>query len=164
VPVYEFFCERCNTIYSFFSRTVKTDKVPACPGCGAEDMKRKISLFAAISGGKESASEDADIPGFDEARMEKAMEVLSREQGGLNEEDPRAAAALMRRLSEAAGMTMGSGMEEALDRLERGEDPEKIGEDMEEILESEEPFIFGGRPRRSGKGKGPRVDETLYEL
>jgi hypothetical protein len=35
---------------------------------------------------------------------------------------------------------------------------------MEEILESEEPFIFGQRPRKSGKKKEPRVDETLYEL
>ena len=31
MPIYEFYCAKCNTIYNFFSRTANTDKIPTCP-------------------------------------------------------------------------------------------------------------------------------------
>ena len=31
MPLYEFFCPDCNTIFTFFSKTVTADKVPAMP-------------------------------------------------------------------------------------------------------------------------------------
>jgi len=33
MPIYEFYCEDCNTLFNFFSRTVNTDKQPPCPRC-----------------------------------------------------------------------------------------------------------------------------------
>jgi len=162
MPIYEFYCERCNTIYKFFSRRINTEKTPECPECRGVRLRRKVSLFATVS--KERSGEEAGIPGFDERKMEKALASLAGEAERLNEDDPRQAAHLMRRLTEATGLKMGRGMEEALRRLERGEDPEKIEEEMGDIFEEEEPFTFGegqrGRPRRPA----PRIDETLYEL
>ena len=83
----------------------------------------------------------------------------------ISDDDPRQAANLMRKLSEATGMNLGPAMEEALRRMERGEDPEAIESEMGDLLESEEPFLFdGGSGKKSTRKPRPRVDETLYDL
>ena len=82
----------------------------------------------------------------------------------INEDDPRQAAQLMRKLSEATGLQMGAGMEEALSRMERGEDPDKIEEEMGDLLEGEEPFIMEAKSKAGRSKHKPKVDETLYDL
>ena len=54
------------------------------------------------------------------------MEALASDLDSLDENDPRQGAQLMRKLFSATGMPVGGGMEEALRRMEAGEDPEKI--------------------------------------
>jgi putative FmdB family regulatory protein len=164
MPIYEFYCGRCNTIYNFFSKTINTEKIPDCPHCKDVKLTRKVSLFSAVSGRKEDRGPDAAMPNFDEAKMEKAMAMLADEAGKINENDPRQAALLMKKLSEATGVSMGPGMEEALRRMERGEDPDKIEEEMGDILEKEEPFIMEDKVKKERKKPQPRIDETLYEL
>ena len=51
---------------------------------------------------------------------------------GLNEEDPKAMARAIRRMADELGENLGSEVNEALSRLEAGEDPEKIERDLEE--------------------------------
>lgn len=163
MPIYEFYCNRCDTIYNFFSRTINTDKTPKCPRCKTVKLKRRVSIFAALSGRKGDESE-GDMPPLDEAKMEKAMSMLASEVGNMKEDDPRQAAQLMRKLSEATGLKMGSGMEEALARMERGEDPEKIEAEMGDLLEGEDPFLMEQKSGTGKKGAKPKVDETLYDL
>ena len=163
MPIYEFYCRRCNTIYSFFSKTINTDKVPNCPKCKKVKLKRQMSIFSRGSGRKDEAA-DEGMPAIDEAKMEKAVAMLAGEADKINEDDPRQAARLMRKLSDATGMNLGPGMEEALSRLERGEDPEKIEAEMGDILEGEEPFIFGEKRKKGVSKPRPRIDETLYDL
>lgn len=163
MPIYEFYCSRCDTIYNFFSRTINTDKIPRCPRCKTVRLKKQVSLFAAISGRKGEEGE-GDMPAFDEAKMEKAMSMLAGEAGNLNEDDPRQAARLMRKLTEATGLKMGSGMEEALSRMERGEDPDRIEAELGDLLEGEEPFVMDQKAGTRKKGHRPKVDETLYDL
>ncbi len=165
MPVYEFYCKDCNTVFKFFSRTINTEKIPACPKCPNLQLSRKVSSFATISSACASETDGPGMPPMDESKMEKAMEMLAREAGSMNEDDPRQAAALMRKLSDATGMTMGAGMEEALSRMEKGEDPDKIEEEMGDLLGGEEPFGFeeqskGGSPRKSS----PDIDDTIYDL
>jgi hypothetical protein len=123
-------------------------------------------VFSAISSRGEQGGGDDDLPPIDEAKMEKAMGMLAREAEHMNEDDPRQAAQLMRKLSDATGLKMGTAMEEALARMERGEDPEKIEAEMGDLLEEEEPFLLeagsggGSRTRKPS----PHVDERLYEL
>jgi hypothetical protein len=98
--------------------------------------------------------------------MEKAMQMLAGEADGMDEEDPRQAAGLMQKLSDMTGLQLGPGMREALERLRRGEDPEAVEADMEDVLENEDPFVM---PARKGAADGrrnsaPRRDETLYDL
>lgn len=165
MPIYEFFCKPCNTIYKFFSKTVNTEKIPNCPKCGFDKLQRRPSLFATPkSSGKEEDGMDEGMPPMDEAKMEKAMGMLAKEADKMNEDDPRQAAQLMRKLSEATGLKMGAGMEEALNRLEKGEDPDKIEEEMENLLENEDPFITESKHPKSGKKPKPRVDDTLFDL
>ena len=170
MPIYEFYCQNCHTIYNFLSRAVNTKKIPNCPTCLNVALQRKVSLFSAISGGKKEESEsggDADLPpGFDEAKMEKAMGMLAKEAEHLDENDPRQAAQLMRKLSDATGLAMGPAMEEALHRMERGEDPDKIEAEMGDLLEHEEPFLLEnkGSSVKGERRSRPNVDEKLYEL
>jgi putative FmdB family regulatory protein len=163
MPIYEFYCHKCDTIYNFFSRTMNTDKIPTCPKCRRVRLKRRVSLFAAISGRKGEEAE-GEMPPIDESRMEKAMSMLASEAQRINEDDPRQAAQLMRKLTEATGIRMGGGMEEALSRMERGEDPEKIEAEMGDLLEGEEPFVMDSKSKGNKKGASPKVDETLYDL
>ena len=162
MPIYEFYCGRCNTLFSFFSRSVNTTKVPDCPKCRRK-LERRMSLFAKVSRGKEEPAGDG-MPPVDEAKMEKAMAMLAGEAEKLNEDDPRQAAQLMRKLTDATGMSLGAGMEEALHRLEKGEDPDQIEAEMGDLLEGEEPFVMGEKGQKGRRKPKPRVDETLYDL
>ena len=162
MPIYEFYCETCNTVFSFFSRGVNTTKIPNCPKC-RRVLRRQMSLFAKVTRGKEEPAEDG-MPPFDETKMEKAMAMLAGEAEKMNEDDPRQAAQLMRKLTDATGLTLGAGMEEALNRLEKGEDPDRIEAEMGDLLEEGEPFVVEGRGMKGNRKPKPRVDETLYDL
>lgn len=160
MPIYEFYCQACHTVFNFFSSRVDTKATPPCPKC-QRALARQISLFATIG----RAKEEEGLPDIDEGRMERAMGELAHEAEGLNEEDPQQMAALMRRFSEKTGMSLGSGMEEALSRMEAGEDPEAIEQEMGNLLDGEDPFTLKARKgSASGKRSAPQRDETLYEL
>lgn len=123
-----------------------------------------MSAFA-FTGKVKEESETDDLP-FDESKMEKAMQMLAGEADKINEDDPRQAANLMRKLSDMTGLALGPGMNEALKRMEAGEDPDQIEAEMGDILEEEEPFLL---PEQKGGGKktnrkAPIRDETLYDL
>ncbi len=163
MPIYEFYCEDCHTIFNFFSKTINTTKKPKCPRCKTKTLSRQMSSFA-ITG---RASEEGDIDDFpmDEAKMEKAMQALAGQAENMNEDDPRQAANLMRKLSDMTGLELGEGMTEALRRMESGEDPDQIEAEMGDILESEDPFVMPGKKGAGAAArKAPERDETLYDL
>jgi putative FmdB family regulatory protein len=160
MPVYEFYCTPCNTIFSFFSRRINTNAAPACPRCSAP-LERRMSVFACI--GKSADSDEAsDLP-VDESRLAAAMGALAAEAEHMNEEDPRQAAHLMRKFSEMTGVKLGDGMHEALQRMEAGEDPDSIEADLGDVLEQEDPFAPGA-PAARQRRTAPLRDDTLYEL
>jgi putative FmdB family regulatory protein len=163
MPIYEFYCEECNCIYNFFSKTINTEKIPVCPKCETgTPLSRQVSVFA-VTGRASEDSEDTDLP-FDESKMEKAMAMLEKEAGNINEDDPRQAADLMRKLSDMTGMELGDGMNEALRRMENGEDPDQIEAEMGSLLENEDPFILPGAKGKAARALKPKRDETLYDL
>ena len=163
MPIYEFYCDACNTIFSFFSKTIDTEKRPACPQCKATHLQRRMSAFAVTGRNREDGEPD-DLP-IDEGRMEQAMQMLAGEAERINEDDPRQAANLMRKLTDMTGLELGDGMQEALRRMEKGEDPEQIEAEMGDRLENEDPFLLTGkRGSRAKRRPEPRRDETLYDL
>lgn len=164
MPIYEFFCQDCNTIFNFFSRSINTDKRPDCPKCGRKELSKQMSTFATIGRARE---EDGDDPldGLDESKMEQAFESLMRDAEGLNEDDPRQMATLMRKFSDKTGISLGEQMEEALSRMEAGEDPDQIEQEMGDLLDSDDAFSLEGMKKKIRSGpKPPAHDEKLYEL
>ena len=164
MPIYEFYCKDCHTIFNFFSNTVNTTKNPNCPKCKHQTLSRQVSIFAVTGKAKEDTGSD-DLP-FDESKMEQAMQMMAGEAEKINEDDPRQAANLMRRLSDMTGLELGAGMNEALQRMEKGEDPEQIEAEMGDLLEKEEPFLLPDKKGKAVKVKhrAPIKDETLYDL
>lgn len=162
MPIYEFYCSNCHTIYKFHSSRVNTDKVPSCPECDKEKLERQISTFSVISDTEKN--QEMDIP-VDESKLEKAMMSLANEAEDINEENPKDMARLIRKFSEKADLEFKDGMKEALGRLEAGEDPEKIEEEMGDLLEGEElPFEFKSGSIIKKKIQKPDTDDKLYEL
>ena len=86
MPIYEFFCDHCNTIFNFFSKTINTSKRPKCPQCRTRRLDRRMSAFAVT--GRASEDGDADDLPFDEAKMENAMNMLAGEAENINGEGP----------------------------------------------------------------------------
>ncbi|MGA2505957.1 MAG: FmdB family zinc ribbon protein [Chitinispirillaceae bacterium] len=173
MPLYEFFCPDCNTIFTFFSKTVTTDNVPPCPKSNNHRLSRMVSRFAVTGRAQEpgpaSGNGDGPDPKVDMGRMEKAMETLASEAEGMDESDPRKAADLMRRFSSMTGLRLGDKMEDALSRLEAGEDPESLEKDMEGLEEKDLFKIDGagegsGKKNLSARKKAPLRDDTLYEM
>ena len=162
MPIYEFYCPQCHVIFSFFSRTINTEKIPPCPKCDRSKLERQMSSFAVIRGLKED--QDDGLPDIDESKLEKAMTALASEAENINEDDPRQAAQLMRKLTGMTGLELGSGMEEALRRMEAGEDPEQIEAEMGDLLEDEDSLVFQGQKKIGRRKPPPRKDDKLYEL
>ncbi|WP_295580363.1 zinc ribbon domain-containing protein [uncultured Lamprocystis sp.] len=142
MPVYEFYCPDCHTIFNFFARRVDTATRPDCPRCGRPELGRQASLFAISKGRAETAAQDTEgLPaGVDEERMMQAFAAMAGEMEGLDDADPKQAARLMRRLFDASGLKLGDGMAEAIRRMEAGEDPEQVDAELGDALESEDPF------------------------
>ena len=168
MPVYEFYCSNCHMVFNFFSKRVNTKKRPSCPRCGKPRLERQVSIFAISKGRKEQDGGDP-FADMDEGRLEGMLQSLASEADNLNEDDPKQVAGLMRKLYEGAGIPMGRGMKEALKRLEAGEDPDAVEEDLGDVLEQEGESLFTGDGLKAGvkalkKKLPPQVDETLYDL
>lgn len=163
MPIYEFFCKECNTIFNFYSRRINTGTIPDCPKC-RRALKKLLSSFATV--GKAAEPGDEELPqGFDESRMERALGELAREAEKMNEEDPKAMASLMRRFSDKTGLVLNENMEKALSRLEAGEDPDRIEKEMGDVLAGDDALPFAFKQARKGsRSKPPMHDETLYEM
>jgi putative FmdB family regulatory protein len=164
MPIYEFYCDDCNTIFNFFSRSINTRKKPKCPRCRQRTLSRMMSAFAVTGKAREDGGPE-EFP-FDEGRMETAMQALAGEAESINEDDPRQAANLMRKLTDMTGLELGPGMTEALRRMEKGEDPDQIEAEMGDLLEGEDPFLLPGKTGGPQKGRRPTPsrDDTLYDL
>lgn len=159
MPIYEFLCAACNRIYSFHSFKVDPAKVPACPKCGATDLARVPSRFGVAATRKAEAAPGGAGDDLDDPRMEREMMKLAAELEGMDENDPRQMAAAVRRMTELAGEPVTPAMEEMIRRLEAGEDPERIEEELGDAIEEEmggEDGGFGGAP--------PTRDDGLYPM
>jgi putative FmdB family regulatory protein len=175
MPMYEFYCPGCNTIFTFFSKSINTEKVPACPKCKRPDLSRMVSRFA-VTGraakndeggeGGDGGEGMPDLP-IDESRMEKAMEALSSEAEHIDENNPKQAADLMRKFSAMTGLRLGDKMEDALAKLEAGADPDSLEAEMGDLNEND---LFkldgmGGSAKTKARSRrAPLRDETMYEM
>jgi putative FmdB family regulatory protein len=165
MPIYEFYCSACHTLFNFFSSKIDTTSRPPCPRCEQPDLEKRPARFATL---KHAGDEAPDPFGdLDEDRLAGVMESMMGEIEGLEEnEDPRQLAGLFRRFGEASGLEFGPRMEEMMSRLEAGEDPDRLEEEMGDDFSEDEAFEEFFRLRRSAwkSERRPQVDEKLYFL
>ena len=168
MPIFEYACPPCRKIFQFLSKRLKPTRKPACPQCGNRRLVKEISQFAALksvpepkAGGGEAAEGMLD---FDDPRVRHAMREMERDMAHLDENNPKHMAHMMSKMKDLmpAGM-MPKEMNDAIRRLESGEDPEKIEEDMGVIFDQ-----FMG-PEEGGGTGGMRGgaytrDGGLYDM
>ena len=53
MPIYEYRCQQCGALSSFFVRSINSPFAANCQSCGSEEMERRMSTFAM---GKTTAS------------------------------------------------------------------------------------------------------------
>jgi putative FmdB family regulatory protein len=167
MPIYEFACPKCRKVYSFLSKRLNPDRQPVCPKCGNKKLVKQLSNFALTKGVKEPAASapgaDSDMgptPDFDDPRVARVMSEMERDIEHLDENNPKHMAHMMKKMKEI--MPSGSVPKEldvAIKRLEAGEDPEKIEEDMGEALSG----FMGDEGSASGGGGGYTKDTGLYD-
>lgn len=138
MPIYEYLCRSCNTIYQFLMRGDRKESDLECPRCGKTGLERVMSTFSAVRG-KGSMSDDD----------------MAADLADIDENDPRSMARAVRRMADEMGEDLGPELEHALNRLESGEDPEKIEQELEEMG-------FGEEDGPGGMPGGPSRDPGLY--
>ena len=129
-------------------------------------MIKQMSAFAMPRGREEPAAAKMDgpetgpMPDLDDPRVAKVMAEIERDTEHLDENNPRHMAHLMKKMANImpAG-TIPKEFDVAIKRLEAGEDPEKIEEDMGEVLGD----FMGGEEGGGGPGGGYTHESGLYD-
>src|ERR1043166_137525 len=166
MPIYEYVCPKCRVIFSFLSKRLNPDRLPVCPKCGNKRMSKQISRFATTRGLKEpvmnaaGGPDEPPMPDLQDPRVERVMSELERDMEHMDENNPRHMAHMMRKMKDI--MPAGSvpkEVEVAIKRLEAGEDPEKIEQDMGDLLGD----FMGGEEGAGRGGGGYTHDSGLYD-
>lgn len=181
MPIYEYYCPDNHTIYQFYAKTLAQGQtVPKCPDNPKFRMQKLMSSFAVTRGGKkeDGPTTPAPDPGdsAEDARMEAAMSAMESEFSNVDENDPRAMARMMRRMSEITGEKIDGEMEEVVRKLEEGADPDSLEEQLGGVEDStgEDPYGEPGpgeppadpkEPKHRFKARraAPRRDPKLYD-
>ena len=139
------------------SKRTNPGRLPVCPKCGNKKMAKQMSRFAMSRGLKEppakseAESGEPPMPDFDDPRMERAMMEMERDMEHLDENNPKHMAHMMRKMKDLMPPgTVPKELDVAIKRLEAGEDPEKIEEDMGDVLGD----FMGGPEEEGGMGGG----------
>jgi putative FmdB family regulatory protein len=168
MPIYEYACPKCRVVFNFLSKRIQPDRLPVCPKCGNKKMSKLVSRFAMSRGLKEPAAKNEGeeggppMPDLDDPRMERAMMEMEKDMEHLDENNPRHMAHMMRKMKDLMPPgSMPKELDVAIKRLEAGEDPEKIEEDMGDVLGE----LMGGDegPGGGGGGGGYSHDSGLYD-
>lgn len=186
MPIYEYYCPDNHTIYQFYAKTLAQGQlVPKCPDNPKFRMQKVVSAFAVTRGGKKDeappATPAAGAGGdpAEDARMEAAMTAMESEFSNVDENDPKAMARMMRRMSEITGEKIDGEMEEVVRKLEEGADPDSLEDQLggaEPGGEMDDPYgegMPGGEapaadpkePKHRFRARriAPRRDPKLYD-
>jgi putative FmdB family regulatory protein len=113
MPVYEYLCQSCGRTFSRFFWRFSDAPGGACR-CGSHNLERLVSRVAMLNS--------------EESRLDRMAD--SPDLAGIDENDPRSMARMMRKMGEESGEDMGPEFDEMVGRLEAGEDPESIEQSM----------------------------------
>lgn len=162
MPIYEYYCPENHTIYQFYAKTLAQGKtVPRCPDNPKYRLRKLVSQFAVTSAGTKDDPPPAPSSATDsaeDARMEAAMGAMEKEFSSVDENDPRAMARMMRKMSEVTGEKIDGEMEEVVRKLEEGADPESLDEQLggEAPCSMPDPYGDGPTPDATAPANDPK--------
>jgi len=112
MPIYEYRCNDCHRRTSLFWRSFSDSEKtpPRCVHCHSTNLARLISRVAVLRS--------------EESRLDDLADPSSL--AGLDEDDPKSMARLMRKMGSEMGEDLGPEFNEVVDRLEAGQSPEDI--------------------------------------
>ena len=182
MPIYEFYSPRNRKIYSFYSRSLRnSEKIPHCPDGKDHKMIKLLSTFSIT--GNSSNEEELEIDhssdqeqdpfaNLSESQSAQFKHEMEKAMSGMDDEnpDPRQMGAMMRKMCEMTGEKMDGVMEEVVRKLEEGEDPERLEENLGCSMEEVDADNDTGEPKEAvpSSKKKQRLtlirDPKLYEM
>lgn len=117
MPNYQYRCLNCKRRFDvYMTYSEYGQKAVSCPNCGSEKVQRRIGRIR--------------FARSEESRLEDFADPSSL--AGL-EDDPRALARMMRKMSREMDEDLGPEFDEVMDRLESGQSPEEIEESLPDL-------------------------------
>jgi putative FmdB family regulatory protein len=117
MPRYDFRCLNCKRRFDvFFTYSEYGTRPVVCPHCQSEQVQRKIGRVR--------------VARSDDSRLESIAGSGDLES---LDEDPRALGRMMRSMSREIGEEMGPEFDEVIGRLEAGQSPEEIEQDLPDL-------------------------------
>ncbi|HUS14709.1 MAG TPA: zinc ribbon domain-containing protein [Chloroflexia bacterium] len=143
MPIYEYRCPDCQRRVSLFYRTVSAAQAEGgnavCPNCQGHNLQRLISRVSYIKAGNLGDSENVGgMTTADDLDNEEQYgsygndpEGFGEMLKGVDEDDPRSVARWARNMQRQTGEDLGPEFDTALNRIEAGEDPDRVMDDLE---------------------------------
>jgi putative FmdB family regulatory protein len=128
MPNYEYRCLNCRRRFEVFLSYQQYGTRPVtCPHCKSENVQRRIGRIR--------------MARSDDSRLENMADPGNLE--GL-EDDPRALGRMMRQMGHEVGEEMPPEFDEVVGRLEAGQSPEQIEQDLPDLGAGDAGGDFGG--------------------
>lgn len=122
MPKYDYVCQSCAKKARLYFSYSEYGKVTAvCPHCKSNHLKRHIGRVA--------------LGQSDASRVDTLMD---NNLAALDGDDPQELGSFMRKMGRELGEDLGDDFNEVVDRLEKGQSPEKIEEAMPELKERDQ--------------------------
>lgn len=119
MPKYDYRCQTCKKRFEVFIPYADYGIQPVhCPNCGTSEVSRLINRV------RFARSEDSRLD-----------DMADPDQLAGLEDDPRAMGRMLRKMSKEAGEDMPPEFDEVVDRLEKGQDPEQIEQDLPGLMD-----------------------------
>jgi len=112
MPIYEYLCEACKRRVSVRVPRMG-EEAERCPRCGGGPLTRLVSRFA--------------LARSEESRLDRLADDATL--AGVDENDPRSVARLMKRMGQEMGEEAGPEFEQAMEELERSGPAEDAGDE-----------------------------------
>jgi len=141
MPIYEYYCMPCNTIFNFLAKSFTVESTPSCPRCKGE-LRKHVSAFSLGS----RLKGPGNLP-LSNQRLEEGMRRL--EQFG--QQSPQEAERLRKKFGEMTGVSF-------------AEDRGRKASATTPPAEPEKPDQTEGEPMPDDYGILPERDPQLYEL
>ncbi|MBN1305616.1 MAG: zinc ribbon domain-containing protein [Anaerolineales bacterium] len=120
MPIYDYHCRACHKRFDVFLSYAAYGKKPvSCPYCSSRNVSRRLPRVRVLRS--------------EESRMESLGSLANPAALDSLEDDPRALGQMMRRMGNELGDEIPAEFDEVVDRLEHGQSPDEIEQDLPDL-------------------------------